>query len=82
MVQKYLPPSSLLTLHLHECYKRDILDWFACEPGHHAERVVLGIVAPADASAIGRYFHRVGSSLRQLEFGFAGMDPGGDAGKH
>ncbi|KZP08269.1 hypothetical protein FIBSPDRAFT_964958 [Athelia psychrophila] len=74
-----VPPSHLIFIHLDDCYRRDILDWLASCPNHRLEHLNLGTVASADVPSIGRYIRHVGLSLRHFVFGFANMDPGGDA---
>ncbi|KAF7978983.1 hypothetical protein HWV62_44241 [Athelia sp. TMB] len=74
-----VPPGRLVFMHLDDCYRRDIFDWLVSDPGHRLEHLDLGIVASADVPSIGRYIRHVGLSLRHLVFGFADMDPGGDA---
>ncbi|KZP30331.1 hypothetical protein FIBSPDRAFT_884245 [Athelia psychrophila] len=42
-------------------------------------KCLISTVASADVPSIGRYIRHVGLSLRHFVFGFANMDPGGDA---
>jgi len=74
-------PSTLHTLHLGYCYKRDILHWILV---HHPVPIIhhihLGTVYQKDTNAIGQYLRFLGSALHTLRLGFSDLDAGGDAG--
>ena len=75
------PPPPLNRLALEICYRRDILDvLLTLKPTSGVEILQLGLVAPEDAHTVARYLRALGPSLKHLEFGFGGMDSGGDAG--
>lgn len=75
------PPPLLESLRLRGCYTRDILNWLLVQQPIAPVAVLdLGNVRPADAHSIGVYLRKLGPILRHLEFGFEGIDTGGDAG--
>lgn len=73
------PPLNRLALEI--CYRRDILDALLTQKSISGVEILqLGLVAPQDTHAVARYLRALGPSLKHLEFGFGGMDSGGDAG--
>ncbi|KAK7046892.1 hypothetical protein R3P38DRAFT_2508044 [Favolaschia claudopus] len=71
-------PKELHSLHLSNCYKRDILDALldSVPPIKHMQ---LGSVYPEDTYSIGRFLRRLGSQLLTLQLEFSSLDAGGDA---
>ncbi|KAJ7669340.1 hypothetical protein DFH06DRAFT_1125709 [Mycena polygramma] len=73
-------PAALHSLHLSNCYKRDILDWIASHPALPPIRhLQLGSVYPEDTHSIGRFLRRLGLHLLTLQLEFSSLDAGGDA---
>ncbi|KAJ6491291.1 hypothetical protein C8R47DRAFT_976737 [Mycena vitilis] len=73
-------PTALHSLHLSNCYKRDILDWIASHPVLPPIRnLQLGSVYPEDTHSIGRFLQRLGPHLLTLQLEFSSLDAGGDA---
>lgn len=74
-------PSSLQSLQLEDCYKRDIISWLlSLKPVPLISHIDFGKIYPKDAPTLGEYLKVLGPALLTLRLGFFSLDSGGDAG--